>query len=306
MTGHSIELPETIDSWTLTGAPQRIDSESIFDYMNGAGELYLAYHFDHLMVYEYRNKSGDSILVELYTMKSPHDAFGLLSMDWGGEPVTVHTVATGDTDADGTSFPEALYGEGLLRVRSRNVYARILAVRENSRIRETILDLGGIIAAGRNNPPPPDMVTALPPSLGRDWKLNIKRIGYFYTHLVLNSLYYLSHDNILGLGHTCEAVIAPYERNKADPSGRRIQFLVIRYADSQQALAAATGFQEAYLSERIKNKNPADGPEDVAVYQVEDGWMGYKRRDRILALVFECTDSACAETILGHAPLEQF
>ena len=33
--------------------PRRITEETIFDYMDGAGELYLAYRFGHLDVYVY-------------------------------------------------------------------------------------------------------------------------------------------------------------------------------------------------------------------------------------------------------------
>jgi len=55
--------------------------------MDGAGELYLGYRFDHLESYEYEVQSEKNILVELYFMKTADDAFGLLSLDWGGEPV---------------------------------------------------------------------------------------------------------------------------------------------------------------------------------------------------------------------------
>ncbi len=55
--------------------------------MNGGGELYLAYRFDRLDVYHYEAKGQNKILVEVYQMKTTDDAFGLLSLDWGGGPV---------------------------------------------------------------------------------------------------------------------------------------------------------------------------------------------------------------------------
>jgi hypothetical protein len=58
--------------------------------MNGAGELYIGYRFRHLDVYEYTSGSEENILVELYYMETPDDAFGLLSLDWGGESVTLN------------------------------------------------------------------------------------------------------------------------------------------------------------------------------------------------------------------------
>ena len=88
LEANEINLPKTIGGWTRPDSAQTIDSTSIFKYMNGAGELYLSYGFNHLDVYEYTADNQKSILVELYYMKNSDDAFGLLSLDWGGEPVT--------------------------------------------------------------------------------------------------------------------------------------------------------------------------------------------------------------------------
>ena len=84
-----VNLPKQAGPWVRPDAPRRINEETIFDYMDGAGELYLAYRFDHLDVYEYSapDKRLGTIKVELYWMKDPDDAFGLLSTDWGGEAV---------------------------------------------------------------------------------------------------------------------------------------------------------------------------------------------------------------------------
>ena len=43
-----LNLPKTIGVWTRPDTPRVIDSGNIFEYMNGAGELYLAYRFKHL------------------------------------------------------------------------------------------------------------------------------------------------------------------------------------------------------------------------------------------------------------------
>ena len=111
-----INLPKTIGTWKLVDSPKKINSKNIFDYMNGSGELYLSYNFDHLIVYEYKNKSKNDILVELYYMKDSDDAFGLLSLDWGGETVFLHPSSEQNRDP----FSRALYGKGLLRIWSDN------------------------------------------------------------------------------------------------------------------------------------------------------------------------------------------
>ncbi len=53
MKKNQVDLPKTIGVWTRQDSVQRVDSKNIFKYMNGAGELYLAYRFNHLEVYEY-------------------------------------------------------------------------------------------------------------------------------------------------------------------------------------------------------------------------------------------------------------
>ena len=158
MRPEKISLPDTIDGWKLEGEPQRIEKTNIFDYMNGAGELYLSYHFDHLLVYEYKNKSGNDIIVELYTMKDSRDAFGLLSLDWGGESVNLGQPEQGRSKKAITPLDRALYGKGLLRVWSDNLYVRIMAFRDVPGVRDVILRLGKIITAGRSHSSLPEML----------------------------------------------------------------------------------------------------------------------------------------------------
>ena len=102
--------PKAVGSWTRPDAARIIDASNIFEYMNGAGELYLAYGFDRLEVYEYTSDQQDSILVELYFMKTSDDAFGLLSMDWGGEPIANHPAKPFPSNPGVAPPVRALYG----------------------------------------------------------------------------------------------------------------------------------------------------------------------------------------------------
>src|SRR3974377_2078209 len=78
------KLPRKVGVWTRSDKPRIITSRSIFDYMDGAGELYIGYRFRLLDVYDYSSADQDDILVEIYWMETSDDAFGLLSNDWGG------------------------------------------------------------------------------------------------------------------------------------------------------------------------------------------------------------------------------
>ena len=88
MNSGKLNLPKTVGVWNRPESPRIINSKNIFKYMNGAGELYRGYRFRHLEVFDYTSPDQGNILVELYFMENADDAFGLLSLDWGGEPVS--------------------------------------------------------------------------------------------------------------------------------------------------------------------------------------------------------------------------
>jgi len=164
-----LNLPKTIGVWTRPDSPRVINSENIFDYMNGAGELYLGYCFNHLEVYEYTADDEKSILVELYYMKTSDDAFGLLSLDWGGEHVFFSDSPANTANQSLTSSTRALYGAGLLRIWSDNLYSRAMAFRETPASKQAVLTLGKAIAANRKSPPEPELLKILPLHIGSEW-----------------------------------------------------------------------------------------------------------------------------------------
>jgi len=295
MSADKINLPETIDGWRLEDPPRRIDKANIFDYMDGAGELYLSYNFDCLLVHEYKDEGDNEILVEIYRMKGPRDAFGLLSLDWGGEAVKLNP-----PDADRFASPvipssRALYGQGLLRAWSDDLYVRVLAYRESPPVKEVVLRLGGIIAAGRDNPPPPGLLRLIDPSPDSPWVLRKDRTAYFYSHLVLNSLFYLSHENILNLGPSTEAVIVTFEKGREGKTKLTARLLVVQYPDDERASKGWTDFAGAYLPDKEQEGDS---------FQIEDGWLGYRLAGRYLALALVCPDRESAQEILSRAVLK--
>ncbi len=188
-------LPESVGAWSRPESSKIIDSTNIFKYMNGAGELYLGYHFDHLEVFDYTSENQDDILVELYFMETSDDAFGLLSLDWGGEPVSFDSSTAAASNKSFTSFTRALYGGGLLRLWSDHIYARVMAERETPKSKKAVLAIGKAITANTNNPPEPELVKILPLKIGSSWKLRSDRLSFFRSYLALNTIYYLSHEN---------------------------------------------------------------------------------------------------------------
>lgn len=304
MSSGNINLPEDFNGWKLEGQPRFITESNIFEYMNGAGELYLGYHFDHLSVYEYRDTGGNTIVVELYQMEDSRDAFGLLSLDWDGEPVELSLSEADNTPSAIIPPYRALYGKGLLRAWSDDLYIRIMAYKESAGVKEVILKLGQLITADRKNPSPPDFLKVIKPSDDSKWTLNKERTSYFYSHLVLNSFFYLSHENILNLGPSSEAVIVTFAKPEEPSSKRSVPLLVLKYPDHESASAALHDFLSAYLPELTLDENPEKDSRNRAFIKIEDGWMGYRLFNNHLALAFACPDQPSAFEILSQAALE--
>ncbi len=298
MNATELNLPKTIGVWTRPESARFINSRNIFEYMNGAGELYLGYRFQHLEVFDYTSDSQDKILVELYFMETFGDAFGLLSLDWGGEPVSLDGSSTSTSNKFFTSPTRALYGGGLLRLWSDHIYARVMAQRETPASKEAVLALGKAIIAGAKNPPEPELVKILPLKIGSAWKLRMDRLSFFRSHLVLNSIYYLSHENILDLDLSAEAVIVPYEHisNSGDP--KRSQFLLVRYENPDRARKALNQFHDAYLPEHQKNIMADPAADIPSLFELEDGWLAYKLIGKYIFFVFECPDKESARAII--------
>jgi hypothetical protein len=294
------ELPETVGAWSLSASPRIITAETIFEYMNGAGELYLGYRFDHLEVFEYSSENQNDILVELYYMQTSDDAFGLLSLDWGGESRVLEGPRADSTAVSAWSSTTALYGAGLLRLRTDRIYARIMAYRETPASKNAVLALGKAIAAGRKHSPEPELIKIPALIIGTEWKLREDRLSFFRSYLVLNSIFFLSSENILELGHATEAVIAPYEGTSQQESGnrKRCQFLLVKYENSELARKALQHFHHVYLPDHKAAFTQDPATKKPELFKLEDGWLAYKQMNDYLALVFECPDRDSAAQII--------
>ena len=283
-----MKLPTTVGVWTAPQQPRVIDKATIFEYMNGAGELYLAYRFDHLDVYEYVAEGQPGILVELYRMEHPDDAYGLQSEDWTGE-----ALALGELSA---TSRRALYGAGLLRLACGTLYARVLTD-ETPASRDAVLQLGTALATGCGEQGPPREVGELPAGLGggdTPFELRRDRVRFFRSYLVLNSAYYLASDDVFGLEHADAGVYAEYRPPGGDHTTRVIA-VRIRYATAERAAAGLRGFRRTYLG----IEDASAEPPDRSLRPIEDGWVGYERRGGELNLIFEAPDEATAAQLLG-------
>ena len=287
----TVNLPHSLEGWTLAGLAKRVEPKAIFDYMDGAGELYLAYRFKSLDVYEYTNPGLDEILVELYWMETSDDAWGLLSGDWGGENLNLG-------EAAGHEKPDtvrALYGAGLLRLWSGSLYARVLTYQETDASKRAVLALGRAIVGGRSKSTAPRLIQVLPRTIGTQFYLRTDRIVFLRSHLVLNSVYFLSQENLLDLGLGCQLAAATYRQKAESSSAKPARVLLVRYADENAARRALDHFQRVYLSGK------SISPGNHGTMFIEDGWLGFVLSGRGLGLIFEAPDEASTRLFIENS-----
>jgi len=295
---HIEYFPETLGEWDRVGDVQMIGTNEIFHYMDGAGELYLSYRFDHLEVAEYTADQQDTILAEVYVMASPDDAFGLFSLDWDGEPVLSAFFPVLSTHSLVAPPVRALYGDGLLRMAIGSRYARVMAYRETPESRKAVLALGRAIATGREFPVEPEFLNVLPLKVGFEWSLQNDRLRYFRASLVLDSFYYPGHQNFLNLDHATEAVLAPYEHVTTADASKPVQFLGVKYPTPERAKQAFRRLHETYLSEHQKECERGIITKLSGIYEIEGTWAGYALDNTCLFMVFESPNREAARTFL--------
>jgi hypothetical protein len=295
-------LPSKINGWHRSDEVQLIDFTNIFDYMNGGGELYLGYRFDHLSVFKYLHNKKNNILVEIYEMDTSDDAFGLLSLDWSGEAVFFD----GQFDSSAVFMApttRALYGSGLLRLVTGKYYVRIMATRESVEARNTIIQIGKILYKDSSNAP--EIVHIIPSLENIGLSINSDKIAFFRSHRVLNSLFYVSHQNILNLDPSVSAVSATYGYINKNDQSEPIQILIIEYKTRQKAVEAFNHFSKVFLPENQYILNIND-----TLYQdyflLEEGWLACRMDTNFLFLLFNIPDKPLAEQILNHIKLNKY
>jgi len=73
--------PIVINGWKQTGGIQTFSPRKLYDYIDGAADLYLTYDFQELQVAEYLNEKKASVTVEIYRHGTPSHAFGIYSQE---------------------------------------------------------------------------------------------------------------------------------------------------------------------------------------------------------------------------------
>ncbi len=156
-----ISLPAEAAGWKWDGKEMKYDSKSVFQYMDGSAELYLAYGFQNLRVRRFEKPNQPPITLELYDMASSENAYGVFSFEPQDEAVGI---------GQGSEF-----GGGLLLFWKGKYFVSIYADEGGVEVEAPILTMGRTTAdLIQEMGPEPKLVDFIP---GKDLVGTIGDVG---------------------------------------------------------------------------------------------------------------------------------
>lgn len=121
----------------MAEAPQTYLPETLFEYIDGAAESYLAYDFRALVVGQYRKDGSPSqdLTVEVYDLASPRNAFGIYSTERYPESKFLPVGVQGYLE------------EGALNFLAGSFYVKLMAFEGGAETEKALLQTARLIAA---------------------------------------------------------------------------------------------------------------------------------------------------------------
>lgn len=261
-------LPRQVKGWAAEGRDRFFDNNTIFDYIDGSGEVYRAYNLRGCLSRTYAKKGGPTIVLDVFDMGSAADAFGVFTHDTDGEVIAI--------GQDGRWRP------GWLNFWRDRFFVSITVQEENLTAFEAALELGRQVASRiPKEGPRPKLLSHLPRK-----GLQAGTVRFLHHPVVLNYHFYLSDENILELSSGTDAVLAAYVR---ESGGGRL--LLVQYPDSRAARRAAENVSRHYLPDA-----DADG-----IARLENGkWAAARQKSTRLVMVLEAESRESAADLLGE------
>ena len=264
--------PADVGDWRAVGEPESYDTETIFAYIDGHAEVYLAYGMRSCVSRRYAGPEGQpDIVVDVFTMATPDDAFGVFTVDLDGEDAAV--------GHDGR------YRYGWLSFWKGSLFVSIYSEDETDATRDAVFAIGHRIAAGIDADAPRPAIVAGLPAKG----LERKSVRFLRSEVILRTHLYLGESDVAGLGPDTAAALAKYGRD-----GLSAHLMIVQYPDEHRAMAAAELFSDRFL-----NGEPGSKPVQDSVGR----WYAVRRGGQFVAMVLGAGSEVMALDLLDESTL---
>jgi hypothetical protein len=260
-----IGWPADAGGWKWDREETAFAGESLYNYIDGAAEVYLAYNFQRVSVRRYVRAGHPDIIADVYRMGSAEDAFGVFSLE--------------QQDPEAGIGQGSEFGGSLLRFWKGRYFVAILGNGAGKELEEAVLSLGRELAKGiKETGDPPRLLRCLPES---SQPATADRVCFVRSYVLLNRCFFISHQNLLLLANDVQALLARSFLGK-----NTLRLLLVRYPTAARARAAYAKFRSAYL--------PEAGPSPAV--RTEDGaWTRAELFNNFIVIVFGAGDPAEAE-----------
>jgi len=264
------QLPEAVAQWRAESAPVAYTPETIFDYIDGHAEVYLAYGFRGSIARRYLGpeEQGD-IVVDVFELASPGDAYGVFTHDQDGE--------------DAVIGQGSLFRYGWLSFWKGPFFVSVYAEGESEEARAAVFELGrGVAASIPAGGSLPAIVGLLP---GRG--LDPKSVRYLHDPTILAAHLYFDGAQVLRLGPNAVAALGRY-----DLAESRAYLLLVSYRHTDDVESVWRDFSELFL---LGGDEPLENP---------DGWYAMARLpgdSEVLAFVVRAGSAEQAREVRENA-----
>jgi len=259
-------VPEQVAGWQVQDEVLAYGRRTIFDYIDGAGEVYLSFGFRDVTVFRYLREGSPEITVEIFDMGTAEDAYGVFS----------HSREYLESNL-GSDFASR---GGVACFWQDRYYVCVVCYEQTEDAGEALMELArGIKERLPEERSRPGLVEILP-----DDGLVPNSVRFFHLHSSLNYHYYVARENLLQMSPDTRAVMARYAPGTTF-------LLCVEYPNEEDASEGYRGFLEGYLPE-------ADGKGPVPT---ENGkWTAADVQGRYVLAVFDADSEEQATQLIEN------
>jgi hypothetical protein len=246
-----------VSGWELALPINTYDRKSLFDYIDGAAELYFVYDFRAVAAAEYQN-GETSIVIDVYDMTTPEGAFGIYILN---------------------RYPEANYvsigNEGILAGTALDFwkgryFCKVYSFDMSEKYQDDVISFGkGLASKIKEAGEKPTVLEGLPQS-----GLIPGTAKFFSRKLGLDNIHFVSEENVFKLSAETKGVVAEYEVDNI-----RFPIFIIEYPSSEEANSAFEAYS-SYLDG--KGKSVPTGKATHKMVKVNGKFTSAKVKDRVI------------------------